>query len=477
MKRVASNGFVLLFVLCLAKTAVAQIEKQAQTYDLTMEDCLASTLTQNPEIQQLRKDVERAAGTRLVYRSRVLPQLAAQVSVGGRGGDLYNPPDIKTITNNTGNVLITNSATVFYPQLYGLVTAQFSQPLFDAGIPPALRRGRLEVILAQQNLNRAVTDRLLEARVIFLQALYLRDLVAVHEELDRHLQANVQSEQQRLDVGAGSEAALKSAKIQQLNLALDLANLRNSYFSTVIRIAGVCGRDPAQGTNGPRRLSLPKPVGALRYEPAKVDVAQESAYALQHRADLKLLHALVDATAADKQTVQGAYFPSVSLVASGLLIPQSLLVSKQTDIVPGQDTRMSEAEAGVALSWRVIDNGQVIGASRQLAATQQAYEIMLHKLEQNISRELATVAGALQSADERRDAFLKSAESAEENLRLIEAQVTLGEATQFDFLKAQSNLLSVRAGIADATYTHEAARAELDHATGRYLQYITADAP
>jgi hypothetical protein len=35
----------------------------------------------------------------------------------------------------------------------------------------------------------------------------------------------------------------------------------------------------------------------------------------------------------------------------------------------------------------------------------------------------------------------------------------------------------VREGIADATHSHEAARAELDHVTGRYLEYITAPAP
>jgi outer membrane protein TolC len=445
---------VLLFVLGVAQTAFAQITKQAETYDLTLEDCLASTLTQNPEIRQWQIDVERAAGSRLVYRSRALPQLAAQTQDGLRGGRLYPPAG-----------------------LFSIVAAQFSQPLLDTGVPPTLRRGRLEVILAQQTLNRSITDRLHEARLVFLQALYFRDLIAIYEELNQRLQANVHSEQQRLDVGTGSEAALKSAKVQQLNLKGDLANLQGYYYSSVCRIAALCGSDPGQGTNGSWQLRLPKPVGPLRYEPVSVDLARESMYAREHRADLKLLQALVDATAADKQTVRAQYLPTVSLVASGLFIPENLLVSKQTSIVPGQDPRTSELDAGVALSWRIIDNGQVIGASHELAATQQAYEIMLHKLEQNIPRELATVAGSLQSADARRDAFLKSAESAEENLRLIEAQVTLGEATQFDFLKAQSNLLSVRAGLADATYSHEAARAELDHATGRYLQYITADAP
>jgi outer membrane protein TolC len=477
MKRGRPIPFVLLFLSCLTITTVAQIEKQAQTYDVTLEDCLSSTLTRSPEIEQLRAYVESAAGTRLIYRSRALPQLATQLSVGGRGGDLYIPPDVKAVLTNSITRLVTNNAPVIGPQVYSLVTAQFSQPLFDAGVPPSLHRGRLEVILAQQNLNRAITDRLHEARLIFLQAQYLRDLIAIHVELDQHLQANVQSEQQRHDVGAANEAELKAAKIQQLNLELNLTNLRAEYFSTVTRLAEVCGRDPSRNTNGASQVWLPKPVGALRYELVQVDLAQQSSYALQHRADLKLLQALVDATAADKRTVQAGYLPTISLVASGLFFPQSALVSKQTDIVPGQDTRTSELEAGVALTWRVVDNGQVFGAARQLSAIQQAYEITLHKLEQNIPRELATIEGSLQSAKERHEAFVKSVEAAEENLQLIEAQVSLGQATQFDFLKAQTNLLSVREGLVEATHSQEAARAELDHATGRYLDYSPAPAP
>lgn len=480
MNRHRNIVVVLLLLLCAPRTSVSQIEQQAQTYDMTLEDCLTWTLRGNPEIQELRVDVERAAGTRLAFRSRALPQLAAQATAGFRGGALYNAGDTKTaevITTNifniitTNSVISTNNARVFYPKPYAIATAQFSQPLIDLAIPPTLHRGKLEVILAQQNLHRTVTDQLYNARVNFLQALYFRDLIDLYEEIDKRLQANVQSEQQRIDAGTGNEAALKEAKIQQLNLELGLTNLRSSYFSTVTTIAQLCGRKPTEGTNGAQQVRLPRPVGALHYEPVTIDLAHESAYALDHRADLKLLKALTAATAADKQTVQAGYFPSVSIIASGLFIPQNILVSKQTSIVPGQDPRTSDIRAGVALTWQVIDNGRITGASHQLEAVRQEYEIALHKLEQNIPRELTAIEAALRSADANHDALLKSAESAEENLHLVEAQVSLGEATQFDFLKAQSNLLSVRVGLASSIQTHEAARAELDRTTGRYLQY------
>ncbi|HUI08021.1 MAG TPA: TolC family protein [Verrucomicrobiae bacterium] len=451
--RAPLQSAILATVLCLfgaALPAVAQIEKQAETYDLTLADCLTQTLTRNPDIQRLRVDVERALGDRLVYRSRVLPQLAAQVQGGGRYGTLYSPEGP-----------------------FGILSAQFSQPLVDVGIPPTLRRGRLEVVAAQQSFNREVTERLHEAQVTFLQALYLRDLIALHEEIDQRLQANVASEQQRYDVGTGSEGALAWAKIQRLNLARDLADLRGRYFSAVTRLAELCGREPTETTNGLREVRLPKPVGTLRYQPLDPNWTELTTYALQHRADLKLLQALVDAAENDKLVTRAGYFPFISLTASGLFLPENALLSKQSSVVPGQDTRTTEVRSGVAMTWRVIDNGQVTGASRRAEATRQGYAIALDQLKQNVPRELAGIESNLQDADARRAALLESATAAEENLKMIEAQVAVGQATQFDFLKAQGNLLSVRAGLVDATYAHEAARADLDRATGRYLEYRT----
>ena len=63
----------VLVALCVAQQAVAQIERQAETYELTLDECLAQTFANNPEIRRLRLDVERAAGTKLVFTARALP--------------------------------------------------------------------------------------------------------------------------------------------------------------------------------------------------------------------------------------------------------------------------------------------------------------------------------------------------------------------------------------------------------------------
>ncbi len=457
-----------------APAAPSTLEQQAGTYDLTLEECLTWTLANDPGIRQSQWEVERAAGDRTVYRSRALPQLAAQLNAGARGGDLYLPV---TSRKNAQGTNVTVYPGFLESQPYSVLTAQFGQPLIDVGIPPALRRGKLEVIIAQQNLNREITDRLHEARVQFLGALYFRDLIGLYNEIATRLQANVDSEQRRIDVGGGGQEALIEAKIQSLNLGRDLAGLSNGYYDAVTRLADLVGRDPAERDAKARYRRLPRPVGSLVYVPANVDWRQESSYALRERADLKFLRALADSAEADKQTVQAGYFPMISLTASTLFIPEDVLLNKKSaTAVQDQAALSTQNRAGPQLSWTVVDNGRVTGTALSLEAVRQEYEISLQKLEQDVPRELARIKGSLEDADAQRTALLKSADSAEENLKLIEAQLSLGEATQLDFLNAQRDLLSVRASIFNATYNHEIARADLDRVTGRYLGFSGNDA-
>ena len=434
-------------LVCLAGlllvTGGVRAEIDSRPYDLTLADCLAQTFRNNPGIQTLRADVERAAGDKLVISSRLLPQLALQEPSGYRGGSYYN------LNHQSG--------------VFSILAAQLSQPLIDVGIPPALRRGRLEVALAGQNLNREATDRLHETRSTFLTALYFRDLLALYGEIQHHLQANVTGAQHRLDAGLSTRAAVAQAQVQTLNLANVLTALSNQLFATTTRLVELTGNNFGAPTNP---LVLPRPVGTLTYRPVPVDLPAETTYALAHRADIGFLRTLVATVAADAQLVGAEYFPRLALEASTLFVPP-ILQSTVTN---------NEIRAGVGLTWRVIDNGQVIGTRQRLAAARQEYTLALHKLEQTVPRELAGIAGALQTAAARHDAFVKAATAAAENLQLIEARLELGQATQLDFLNAQSDLLGVRAGLVDAVFAYETARANLDRATGRYLEFQTSPA-
>jgi outer membrane protein TolC len=252
------------------------------------------------------------------------------------------------------------------------------------------------------------------------------------------------------------------AKVQLLAMQGELTGLRREEFADRTRLAELMGRSTDD---------LPRPADALTHEAVHPDWPELARQALQRRPDLKLLRKLIQSAAEDRRVTEAGYFPAVSLVASGLYLPGHKLLYQTTPIIEGQTPYATDGRFGAQLTWQIIDNGAVTGASRRLDGVRWEYAITLRQLEQNIPRELARIAHSLEDADSQLAALNQSVTEADEDLRLIEARIGLGEATQLDFSDAQRDLLAVRHGVVDALYQYNLALAELDWTTGRYLEF------
>lgn len=441
-------GYVLLCLLLSASARAADapggISVLAEHNPVTLAECYAQTLEQNPDIRRHRAGVEQAAGVKTVFTARALPRASVSGSAGYSGGSLYGPGGP-----------------------FAAVQTDVSQPLFDMGMPASLRRGRLEVIIAQQTLNRAVTAQLHATRLAFVKALVARRLFELHQQIETHLQANVRSAQQRFDAGVASRQNVRQAEVQLLSLKPALSQTQRDYVNAVTELDERRGTKPT--AKGP--LQLPEPIGNLEYAMLKVDLERETTQIIQRRPDLALLHELIKAAAEEKRMVQAGYYPFVALTAFSQYFPDVGVFGVRPEIVSGQEARQSETRYGATFTWQVIDAGRVRGASSQIESGRQAMEITLRRLEENVPRELRVLARTLETVDARLAALKKSAAEAEELLKLVETRVKLGEATQLDFLNAQTNLLSTQRGILLAVFENEVARAEFDRVTGRYLDF------
>src|SRR5207237_4667986 len=128
---------------------------------ITLDGVLNTTLEKNPAIQQAKANLEQAAGRRLVLRSIVWPNVKLGAPAGVQGG------------HRAGE----NSTRIF-----GFARGSLTQPLFNTAIPPSLRRGDVEVLIAEQQLNLAVEEQLHTARLAFYPALYNRALQSAPEK-------------------------------------------------------------------------------------------------------------------------------------------------------------------------------------------------------------------------------------------------------------------------------------------------------
>src|SRR5438067_3165088 len=211
---------------------------------VTLETVLLTTLEQNPAIQEAKSGLEQASGQRLVFRSVVWPQAQLGVPAGVQAGHRAGESGVKGFAIGRGLL---------------------DQTLFDMAVPPSLRRGEVEVLIAQQQLNVAVVEQLHTARLAFYTALYNRSLESIRDEQRQKLEENVATQKNRFEAGLTDRSAFTSATVQADELVPQIETAHRAYADAQLKLAEAMGIDPAKS-------SLPNPEGELTFVPTHLDL-------------------------------------------------------------------------------------------------------------------------------------------------------------------------------------------------------------
>src|SRR4030095_3742097 len=249
---------------------------------VTLREVLQTTLERNPAIQEGKAGLEQAAGQRLVFRSVVWPRAELLVPAGVQAGHRAGESGVKGFAIGRGLL----------------------DQTFSMAVPPSLRRGDIEVLIAQQQLNVAVVEQLHAARLAFYAALYNRSLESIRDEQRQKLQENVATQKNRLEAGLADRSAFTSATVQADELVPQSETAQRAFREAQLNLALAMGTDPA-------RSSLPEPEGELQFIPTRIDVDAETAAALQRRPDLKLARLFVRSANEDQRIIAADYYPRI----------------------------------------------------------------------------------------------------------------------------------------------------------------------
>src|SRR5919197_3197840 len=129
--------------------------------------------------------------------------------------------------------------------------------MFNMAVPPSMRRGDIEVLIAQQQLNVAVVEQLHAARLAFYAALYNRSLESIRREQQQRLQENVTTQRTRYEAGLADKSALASATVQTSELETQIESAHRAYLDAQLQLALAMGINPG-------KASLPEAEGELR---------------------------------------------------------------------------------------------------------------------------------------------------------------------------------------------------------------------
>jgi outer membrane protein TolC len=409
---------------------------------LTLHEVFRTTLDNNPAILEAKTGLERAAGQRLVFRSIVWPDIEVLVPAGVQYGHRSGESGVKGFAVGRGIL---------------------EQTLFNMAVPPSLRRGDIEVLIAQQQLNVAVVEQLHAARLAFYAALYNRSLKSIREEQLQKLNENVATQKNRFDAGLADRSAFTSATLQTDELMPQIEGAERAYREAQLNLTQAMGIDPAKS-------SLPEPDGELEFAPVGLDVGAETTAALQRRVDLKLARLFVRAANEDQRIIAADYYPRITGSIHGEWVPVSG-IHRQESTSKTQDFIGSEIREKAAYTWRVIDNGKVGGAVLRARAAREENELTCRKLESNVSRELSQIANNIQAIAAREKSLASASEAAEESARTVRENVANGLVSSLEYRVSQTAFLKTKSGLVDAIYQHNVSVAEWDRATGRYFQF------
>ena len=165
-------------------------------------------------------------------------------------------------------------------KLFAFARGWFRQPIFNAAIPPSLRRGDVELLIAQQQLNVAVVEQLHAARLAFYAALYNRSLQSVREAQRQRLEQNAASQKERYEAGLTDRSAFTGATVEARELDSEIEGARRAYADAQLRLA----QRRWAATWQSKMQHCPNPEGELEFVPMKVDLNSEIAAARERRA-------------------------------------------------------------------------------------------------------------------------------------------------------------------------------------------------
>jgi outer membrane protein TolC len=407
---------------------------------ITLDATLSRTLEKNPEIIQARVALEQAAGRRLVFRSRAFPDLKIQGLAGVQGGKRADEPTVRP---------------------FAFARGFLSQPLFDAAVPASLRRGNIEVLIAQQRLNVAIVENLHATRVAFYTALYDESLRALGEAQRERLAQNVTTQSERYRAGQTSRAAIMSAQLLERELEPHIQEAQRGYEGALLTLATAMG-------NADETV---QPEGQLQFATVNYDVAAETSTALAERADLQLARLMVRAAEEDQRIIEAQYYPALDAVVSGTGIPVTVRTTNSGSARTSDDILSSEIAGGVSFTWRVVDNGRIGGQVARQRAIREMNEISLRQLEANTALDVKRIANNFRAIEGRWKSLNAAVSGAEQNVNVVQRTLAEGLSSQLEFRTAESSFLETKGALLATAYQQNIARAEWDRATGRYFQF------
>lgn len=421
---ISNLSFFLLFFLVVSCPALSAERVMA----LTLEDCIAAALAENPEITASRAELARRRAVGSGVRKDLYPTLSGQYTYLHQPDGLIFPGEQFS---------------------YGLVA---EQPLYRGrALVTAVRQADLAVQTAAFDLEEAINSLVYEVHLRYY------DLLRTGKQAEEAAQAVLRLQSHVRDARAFYEAGLipKNDMLQsEVELAQGEQNLVDAETRMTLAQAqlNILMQRPV---DTPLQVVDPADVSFL--EASWQDAVGE---ALTRRSEMSRAERQIVMAENDIILKKAPYLPSVSLSAS---------YERMGDEVSGapyshgpHEVKTIKAMASWKLwTWRQ-DRDEVVAAEENLKKTKELATVIRNE----VTLDVRDAFLRRQQAKKRIAVTEKAIEHARENYRINKAQYQVQLATSTAVLDAQTLLTRAMTNFHDALYDYHLAEAALDRARG-----------
>jgi outer membrane protein TolC len=441
------NRTLIAAALAAALSAANAADRSWPDKSLTMNDCLAIALQQNPAILKGKQDVEESQGVALQQRSVYLPKVNASGAY-----NKIDPGKIESVS------IPGQPPFSFQTDQNWNAGINVSQPIYSGGkLTSSHRQSRLTREAALAGYQALVADTLLSVRIAYEDVLVAAEQIIVQEASVKLLEQELTDNKRRFDAGTVPRFNVLRAEVELANSKPKLIKARNDYRIAKSNLANLLGFDVPKSASEDIPLST---ADQLKAEPFDAQLGPALGKALQQRQELTALRANEKNAAEDVVQAKSSYYPGLSGVAGWGW--QNRIFDPSHDL----SHDIGGWNVGAQLTWDVFDFGATKGKVDVARARREKARIDVEDTQRKIELEVRTAYSNFIEAKETLESQSKVIEQAEEALRLANARAEAGTGTQLDVLSAQTDLTQTRTTYSQALHDYAVAKARFDRAVG-----------
>lgn len=429
----------LLGVVALGVVQVAQAET------LTLRQCVALALSQNPSLMVSASRIEQAQATIEQANQSYLPKISASITAS-RSNDPLNVFGMKLMQqsasfNDFGAMDFMQNQdptqkpdNLNRPDDYSNVNTriQAEMPIYTGGKLAAYVHQAQAYLSAAQAGDEAARQQLMfMVYQAFDGVRTAQAFVQVAEQGVKAAESFVHTTENLTDQGVLVKSELLTAKVHLANVQLQREQAQNQQAIATEQLKLLMGMD----------LSTPLSLGSgAIVSDGSLTLTRATEQALANNAQLRALRMQAESSGAAVDAARSAYLPSVGVMArqdwndSGLALAHS-----------------SYTLAGV-VNWTVTDFGVTRASVDAAKAGQAELLAQVRQQEQSLAFKVSEAYRKLDEAKHRVDSLSINVEQAGEAQRLVSQRHQGGVATITEVLMAETQLLKARADLISARH-------------------------